>query len=127
MGRSLARIDDIKAWLARVTWRVAVEHRQRTAKLIARTEQGSEQEFVAQAPGADRTLIEQERNAILDKMVAALPDSLRDALVLSTLEEVSPREVAGMLGITEAAVRSRAFRAREILREKLLALNGPGK
>jgi RNA polymerase sigma-70 factor (ECF subfamily) len=54
-----------------------------------------------------------------------LPAELRDALVLSTLEEIAPREVAAMLGITEAAVRSRSFRAREILRERLVALIGP--
>ena len=126
-GKSLAQIDDVKAWLARVTWRVAVEHRQRAAKLMEETEPRIEQELVAPTPHADRTLIEQERNTILEKMIAALPDSLRDPLILSALEEVSPREVAAMLSISEAAVRSRAFRAREILRDKLLALIGPEK
>jgi DNA-directed RNA polymerase specialized sigma24 family protein len=38
---------------------------------------------------------------------------------LSTIEEMSPREVAATLNISEAAVRSRVFRARQILREKL--------
>jgi DNA-directed RNA polymerase specialized sigma24 family protein len=32
---------------------------------------------------------------------------------------MSPREVAVTLGINEAAVRSRVFRARQILKEKL--------
>jgi DNA-directed RNA polymerase specialized sigma24 family protein len=32
---------------------------------------------------------------------------------------MSPREVAETLGINEAAVRSRVFRARQILKEKL--------
>jgi len=40
-------------------------------------------------------------------------------LILSTIEEMSPREVGATLGINEAAVRSRVFRARQILREKL--------
>ena len=66
-------------------------------------------------------MLEQERNAVLERLISALPSQLRDALVLSTLEEIAPREVATMLGISEAAVRSRAFRAREILRERLLA------
>jgi DNA-directed RNA polymerase specialized sigma24 family protein len=34
---------------------------------------------------------------------------------------MSPREVGATLGINEAAVRSRVFRARQILREKLAA------
>jgi RNA polymerase sigma-70 factor (ECF subfamily) len=66
--------------------------------------------------------LEQERTAILDRLIAALPDELRDALVLSTIEEIAPRDVASVLGISEAAVRSRTFRARQILREKLLVM-----
>ena len=75
--------------------------------------------------GAERVLLERERDVIVERLIAALPSPLRDALVLSTLEEIAPRGVAAMLGITEAAVRSRTFRAREILKERLLALNGP--
>jgi RNA polymerase sigma-70 factor (ECF subfamily) len=60
-------------------------------------------------------------------LIAALPEQLRGPLVLSTLDEISPREVATVLGISEAAVRSRAFRARQILQEKLMERIGPGK
>ncbi|PYX71622.1 MAG: RNA polymerase subunit sigma-70, partial [Acidobacteria bacterium] len=35
-------------------------------------------------------------------------------------EEMSPREIAATLDINEAAVRSRIFRARQILKEKLV-------
>jgi RNA polymerase sigma-70 factor (ECF subfamily) len=52
-------------------------------------------------------------------MITALPRKLREPLILSTIEEMSPREVAKTLGINEAAVRSRVFRARHILKEKL--------
>jgi RNA polymerase sigma-70 factor (ECF subfamily) len=58
-------------------------------------------------------------SAALEKLIAALPVKLREPLILSTIEEMSPREVAGTLGINEAAVRSRVFRARQILKEKL--------
>jgi RNA polymerase sigma-70 factor (ECF subfamily) len=52
-------------------------------------------------------------------LISALPEKLREPLILSAVEEMSPREVAVTLGISEAAVRSRVFRARHILREKL--------
>jgi DNA-directed RNA polymerase specialized sigma24 family protein len=62
---------------------------------------------------------------LLEPMIAALPAKLRDPLVLSTIEELSPRDIARVLGIGEAAVRSRLFWARQILREKLaLRLEG---
>ncbi len=123
-GRKIGRISDQKAWLARITWRVAVKRRGKLAKTTAGAGQPVES-LVSRSCGADRILLEQERTAMLERLISALPGRLRDVLVLSTLEEVAPREVASMLGISEAAVRSRAFRAREILREKLLALTGP--
>jgi RNA polymerase sigma-70 factor (ECF subfamily) len=60
-----------------------------------------------------------ELSAALERMIAALPEKLREPLILSTIEEMSPKEVAATLSINEAAVRSRVFRARQILRDKL--------
>jgi RNA polymerase sigma-70 factor (ECF subfamily) len=122
--KKLAGIHDQKAWLAKIAWRVAIERRNGMIKSAARTEEVGET-LISPGRAADRILLDQERSAVLDRLIAGLPDSLRDALVLSTLEEIAPREVASMLGISEAAVRSRSFRAREILRDKLLALSGP--
>jgi len=66
-----------------------------------------------------RQSIAAARWAQADKLVGSLPDKLRQPLILSTIEEMSPREVAATLGINEAAVRSRVFRARQILKQKL--------
>ena len=52
----------------------------------------------------------------------ALPEQLRDPLTLSTVQEMSANDIAEILRIKPAVVRSRLFRAREILREKLSAL-----
>ena len=62
----------------------------------------------------------------LEKLIAALPEKLREPLILSAIEEMSPREIAATLNINEAAVRSRVFRARQILKEKL-AQRGAGE
>ncbi|MHC4138177.1 MAG: RNA polymerase sigma factor, partial [Planctomycetota bacterium] len=50
---------------------------------------------------------------------ARLPSKLRDAVVLRYLEELSTRETAFLLGITEANVRVRLQRARSLLRARL--------
>jgi len=55
----------------------------------------------------------------VEKLIAALPAKLRDPLTLSVLEEMSPGEVAEVLGIKRSGGRSRLFRARQILRERL--------
>ncbi len=129
-GERIAGVQDQKAWLARIAWRVAVDREKTRRQSLANdiditgTEERGER-LVAPGQRADQALLEQERNAALERLISALPGPLRDALVLSMLEEIAPREVASMLGISEAAVRSRSFRAREILREKLLGLSGP--
>src|ERR1017187_2985533 len=73
---------------------------------------------------ADQSVHGIQVSAELERMSATLPEKLREPLILSTIEEMSPREVAATLGINEAAVRSRVFRARQILREKLAGRMG---
>lgn len=121
-GKKIEKVRDPKAWLAQITWRVAVERRKRGTKDSARTQGAPPQESLPSgAPGVDRTLLEKERTEALQRFIAALPNALRDPLVLATLEELSPREVGAILGISEAAVRSRSFRARQILKGQMLA------
>ena len=63
-----------------------------------------------------------EMKDFLTTLIAGLPAKLREPLMLSTVEDMSSADVAEVLGIKEAAVRSRVFRARQILREKLVVL-----
>jgi RNA polymerase sigma-70 factor (ECF subfamily) len=126
--KKMSGVRDQKAWLAQIAWRVAVERRTHVARDAARTEGAQVQDsLVSPGQSADRVLLEKERGEFLHQLIAGLPEQLRDPLVLSTLEELSPREVGTMLSISEAAVRSRAFRARQILRNRMLAWMGVGK
>jgi RNA polymerase sigma factor (sigma-70 family) len=76
-------------------------------------------EIASGEDSAEETVQGTQISAVLEKLIAALPAKLREPLILSTVEEMSPREVAETLEINEAAVRSRVFRARQILKEKL--------
>jgi RNA polymerase sigma factor CnrH len=71
---------------------------------------------------ADETVAGREVVEALERLIPALPRRLRDVVTLSTIEEMLPAEVAAVLEISEAAMRSRLFRARQILREKLTKL-----
>ena len=55
----------------------------------------------------------------LDEAIEALPDPLRDAFVLRDVEDLSTREVAEVLSISESAVKMRLARARAQLRNSL--------
>jgi len=81
--------------------------------------------LVAQGPShdwskrADEQLSDQQiRQAVVDA-VQNLPDDYRIVFLLRDVEELSSEEMAEMLGVSVAAVKSRLHRARLALREKL--------
>lgn len=123
--RHSSKLDDVedpKNWLARIAWRVAVDRsKQRSTRREIPLEDPEHE--VAEIPSsitpADQEALGEQVRAILEKLIATLPSKLREPLVLSTIEEMMPKDVAATLGINEAAVRSRIFRARQILKDKL--------
>jgi RNA polymerase sigma-70 factor (ECF subfamily) len=129
-GHDLSGIVDIKAWVARIAWHAAIDHKRRSRNAAAEVpvedlvrgvdtlrHQGKSPEEIA-ANG--------QMQRLLSQLIEALPEKLRQALQLSTVEELEHREIAAAMGITEAAVRARLFQARQKLREKLDRLLGAG-
>jgi len=118
----LAAVEDSKTWLARIAWRVAVDRSQRRGlrqEIPLDQPEQQTREVVSPHASADQTIQGTQVSAVLEKLVAALPEKLRAPLILSAIEEMTPREIAATLNINEAAVRSRVFRARQILKDKL--------
>ncbi len=121
----IAKVENPKTWLARIAWRVAVDRNKRRGH-----EQGVPlddpdkpiPEIASSEIAADVNLASNQLAARIEKLITALPQKLRAPLILSTLEEMTPREIAATLNINEAAVRSRVFRARQILKEKVMLL-----
>jgi RNA polymerase sigma-70 factor (ECF subfamily) len=120
----LPGVRDLKTYLASIAWRVAAERRRKAGEAVMDDVNALAAELPSLGARADQELIGAELGEIVGRLMSALPENLRDPLALSTLEEMSPSEVAAVLGINEAAVRSRVFRARQILKEKLMALMG---
>lgn len=60
-----------------------------------------------------------EARRLIEAKIDALPDAFRTVFVLRAIEEMSVEETAACLGIPEATVRTRFFRARGLLREAL--------
>ena len=60
-----------------------------------------------------------EMRRLLEAKIDRLPDSYRAVFMLRALEELSVEETGAALGIPEATVRSRFFRARGLLREAI--------
>ena len=68
---------------------------------------------------AESAAIAAEGARIVEQVLAALPAAQREAFVLIRYEGLSMADAAAVLGTTPAAVKLRAFRAYEALREAL--------
>jgi RNA polymerase sigma-70 factor (ECF subfamily) len=79
-------------------------------------------EFAAAAESAEQTLVEQGERELLRRLIDALPEDLRQPLMLSAIEEMTSREVALAMGIPEGTVRTRVMRARAELKRRFEAL-----
>lgn len=121
--RKLEGVRDRKTWLARIAWRVAVERRKRLPEIPLQEVEADAAvtRLRSQLVSAHESVLGREMAGMLASLITALPGQLRDVVTLSSLQELGPAEIAVVLGISESAVRSRIFRARRILKEKLEA------
>ena len=67
----------------------------------------------------EREALRAEARRIIERKIDDLPDAFRAVFMLRAVEEMSVEETAASLGIPEATVRSRLFRARGLLRASL--------
>jgi RNA polymerase sigma-70 factor (ECF subfamily) len=118
---SWREMRDEKAFLARVSWRLAVSRvrQARSMKEETAEEEMSRAELVSAGADPERELMSANEDAVLRRKVNALPEKLRRVLVLSAMEELNSRAIAAVMGIPEGTVRRRLQRARMILKEQM--------
>lgn len=76
------------------------------------------------SPTPGERIEEDERERAAVELISALPEESRETLLLFYREGQSSQQVAALLGLSDAAVRKRLSRARQSLREDLLARFG---
>lgn len=74
---------------------------------------------VRPAPGPQRRLLAMEAHRQVTRAIADLDFTYRVPLVLREIEGLSYREIADVLKLNEGTVKSRLFRARDLLKQKL--------
>jgi RNA polymerase sigma-70 factor (ECF subfamily) len=117
---SLDEVRDTRVWLIRIVWNIVLD-RKRRAKTRPETDDVDELARVLPANGlsAEQRAAAAQHHAQVLACVDRLPPKERQVLTLSAFEELSSVEIAAVLGITESSVRSRLFRARNLMAELL--------
>ncbi|MFN0064115.1 MAG: RNA polymerase sigma factor [Myxococcaceae bacterium] len=118
------------AWVQRIAANHALM-RLRRRRLVQKTteellgpafnERGSLEEAPASEWGrpAEEQALDAELKRAIDAATDALPDIYREVFLLKDVEALSYEEIAEMLGVSVAAVKSRLHRARLALREAI--------
>jgi RNA polymerase sigma-70 factor, ECF subfamily len=116
----LDEVRDRRVWLIRIVWNIVLD-RKRRAKTRPETDDVDELARVLPCAGltAEQIASAAQHHARVLACVDKLPTKEREVLTLSAFEELSSVEIATVLGITESSVRSRLFRARNLMAELL--------
>jgi RNA polymerase sigma-70 factor (ECF subfamily) len=121
-GEAWLRMENEKGFLARTVWRVALDYLPRVAE---RTSDVAEMQLTATGEAGaspEQNVVDEDERALLRRLINRLPEELRQPLVLSSVEEMTSREVAEAMGIPEGTVRTRVMRARMELRRRFQAM-----
>jgi len=121
-GDAWLRMEDEKAFLARTVWRVGLDVVARRPRLTEGLEDAAGREFASAGKSAEQSMADKDERALLRRLIDALPEELRQPLVLSAIEEMTSREVAEAMGIPEGTVRTRVMRARAELKRRFEAM-----
>ena len=117
---TLGEVRDQRVWLIRIVWNIVLD-RKRRAKTRPETDDVAELARVLPSDGlsAEQIASAAQHHAHVLAHVERLPAKEREVLMLSAFEELNSVEIAEVLGITESSVRSRLFRARNLMADLL--------
>ncbi len=114
--QTLGEVRDHRVWLIRIVWNIVLD-RKRRAKTRPETDDVAELARVLTSAGlsAEEIAAAAQHHAHVLACVDRLPAKERQVLMLSAFEELTSVEISAVLGITESSVRSRLFRARNLM------------
>ena len=125
--------SQFRTWLLSITWRKAIDRRKsvsrwlRVASSPPRDDAGEDAfDAMERMPSLDRsqedTLVDDELQRNVTRLIGTLPKKLRDALLLAGTGEHTYEQISAMLGIPLGTVKWRVSEARRVLKKKLTAL-----
>ena len=128
--RSLATFDrraNFQTWLVSVSRNLCIDHYRSVRKereTIDRDVDASELSPVSRDVGPVAALEQHDRVNLLREAMNALPQTLRTAVVMRDIQELSYHEIAEKLRLPEGTVKSRINRGRTELARQIRKLRG---
>ena len=115
-------------WIYRIAHNAAIDHLRRqgasrTEEMEVEGQEGStfEKPLASKAPTPEQETERGERRAEIEEVVAQLQPAYRELIVLRHSHDLSYDEIAEVTSLPLGTVKNRIFRAREAMRELLVA------
>lgn len=121
------RRANFQTWLISVSRNLCIDHYRSVRKerqTIDRDIDANELSPATAEPGPIAALEQRDRVALLRDALATLPESLRTAVVMRDIQELSYQDIAARLQLPEGTVKSRINRGRHELARQIRRLRG---
>lgn len=121
------RRANFQTWLVSVSRNLCIDHYRSVRKereTIDRAVDPSDLSPAAVDAGAMAALEQRDRVELLREAMAALPETLRTAVLMRDIQELSYQEIADALQVPEGTVKSRINRGRTALAQEIRRLRG---
>src|SRR4051812_8203100 len=119
------RRANFQTWLISISRNLCIDHYRSVRKereTIDRDVDANELSPLSHDPGPVAALEQQDRVALLKQAMAELPDTLRTAVLMRDIQELSYQEIADKLRLPEGTVKSRINRGRTELARQIRKL-----
>ena len=106
-------------WLTRIAVHESLRRRDRQGRLRPLEAVPEPSQEPMADPDPERRTATRQLRKVLEKLVDGLPESYRVVFMLRDVQELSTRETAEVLDVSEEAVRVRLHRARQAIRDAM--------
>jgi len=113
------QLDNLKAWIGKITVNKAIDWKRRQAKFILEDpDTALEKVMDDRSIGPDQQVIKHERATKIKDLCRTLPPRYSRIVIKYHFEEKSYQQIAREEGISLKTVESRLYRARKLMRER---------
>jgi RNA polymerase sigma-70 factor (ECF subfamily) len=117
-GESLKDARRLESWIYQITRNLIIDHYRSRHQAMAPLDDGEVLDLPEELPDDD---VVSELLPCVRAMVQALPEQDRQALILTEYQGLTQKELGERLGLSFSGAKSRVQRAREKLKQELLA------
>ena len=101
------------------SWLFTVAHNEALSDINRKKSVTADDSIVWEGDSPEDELLAKERKEVIEIMLQRLHAPYREVIILREYERLSYEEIAGLTGTTVSSVKSRLFKARKALIEKL--------